>query len=234
MLCIVSVNKLSLGRKKTEAHRSSERFWTFQQCHWNEPRDKSLLSGAWVVSWKEKHYCHLSGSGMGTCSCWHCRSPPFLSSDPLGFSGVGTPELRLLNLALLGAQQIHLPEAGHAMHRDKWQCWAGQAGPNWVSQYPCCKSVCHAGVMQDMTFPLSKSCLWEGLVPKQSGKELSLCWKVETVFEFSLEVTSWPFPEISIFFRSCLEIHRTNPSLSLITYCYVCVTSWQEKRDAEN
>lgn len=39
-----------------------------------------------------------------------------LSWDPLVLSGVVVPELGLQNLALLGAQQISLPEGGRATH----------------------------------------------------------------------------------------------------------------------
>ena len=103
-----------------------------------------------------RRLCHEGETSLSFIWQWHGSQ---LSSDHLALSDVVVPELGLLNLALVGAQQISLPEAGHATHRDKWQCWAGQAGPNWVNQYPCCKVACHAALRKDMTFPLSKSCL---------------------------------------------------------------------------
>lgn len=108
-----------------------------QQHLWNEPRDKSGLSGDWVVPWKEKLYCHGYGGGMGISLHCHCRSPALLSSDLLALSGVVVPDLGLLNLALLGAQQISLPEAGRVTHWDKWWCWASQGKSISLLQVVC-------------------------------------------------------------------------------------------------
>lgn len=74
--------------------------------------------------------------------------------------------------------------AGSSANQFAWSCpchtsrqTAVLSGPNWVNQYLCCKSACHAALMKDMTFLLSKSCLWEGLMPKHYGKEMVCAWR---------------------------------------------------------
>lgn len=107
---------------------------------------------------KGKLYCHVSGGGMGTSSRWHCRSPAFLSSIPLALSGVVIPGLGLLNLALLGAQQSVCPNLAVPCTETNGSAELARLVLTG-NQYPCCKSACHAALMEGTAFPLSKSCL---------------------------------------------------------------------------